>query len=194
MFASFYPFKKEQTGIGRVDASLDYVYGGKTSGGSDRLVAPNTICGIDEEVIRSLGHDLGLVKNNPATIGSINVEEHLSTSQVTGITASFFDFAFAGIDASQRAYLAVRHEKRLKLSGLVSTDIHFVVLNTLLGSGSVFVPYYPKADYFGFKVWAECMPSSGRQNSSRRFPEARCRLGTELRLNASMMQQTMSCV
>ena len=155
MFASFYPFSKEQSGLGRVEASLDYVYGGKTSAGSDRLVAPKTICGMDGNVLRVLGHDLGLVGNNPATIGSINVEERLSIPLATEIASSFFDFSFAGIDPSQRAFLAIGHEKRLKLSGLVSTDIHFVILNTLLGSGSVFVPYYPKADYFGFKVWAE---------------------------------------
>lgn len=143
------------TGPERVEASLDYVYGGKTSSGFDRLVEPKTVCGTDPGILSELGRDYGLQHPNPATIGSLNIAEQLSWSQVQGISASLFDFAFAGIDESQWAYHAVRHEKRLKLSGLISTDIHFIILNALLGSGRAFIPYFPKADYFGFKVWAE---------------------------------------
>lgn len=155
MFASFYSFTKKGTPAMQVENSLAYVYGAETSSGSARLVEPQYIFGIEQEYISAVGHDLGLVCPHPATIGSLNFEERLAPPLVTSITADFFEFVYAGLDDYQRMCHAALHEKLLKLSGLPSTDVHFLILNALAGSTGVFIPYYGRADSYGFYLWFE---------------------------------------
>lgn len=155
MFPSFYPPKKKGPASHPVASSLEYVYGEMTSSGHERIVAPEFVAGVDREVLEVIGRDVEALLAAPVTIGSLNFEEQVAPAVRQEVTESFLDYVYLGIDRPRRLDHAVAHEKSLKVSGLPSTDVHFLILNQLTDSERVFLPYVRIADSYGFYLWAE---------------------------------------
>lgn len=155
MFPSFYPPKKKGPSSHPVASSLEYVYGDQTSSGHERIVPPEFVAGVDREVLEVIGRDVEDLRAAPATIGSLNFEERVTPVVRQEVTESFFDYVYLGIDRPRRLDHAVGHLKRLKVSGLLSTDVHFLFLNQLTDSERLFLPYVRSADSYGFYLWTE---------------------------------------
>lgn len=153
MFASFY--KLGAGGTDKVSAAQEYVSGENTSAGTKRHSPPRHMCGFSPKVLSGIGIDAGAKFKDPATVGSLNFGEIISDEQQNTIGSEFVEFAYAGLDVHDRAYNLFAHEKKLKASGLLSTDIHFCLINQLLSNGRKFTPYFPAADWYGYHLWAE---------------------------------------
>jgi len=174
MFPSFYPPKKKGPSSHPVASSIEYVYGDQTSSGHERIVAPEFVAGVDREVLEAIGRDLESLRASPATIGSLNFEERVTPVVRQEVTESFFDYVYLGIDRPRRLDHAVGHVKRLKVSGLLSTDVHFLFLNQLTDSERLFLPYVRSADSYGFYLWTEL--TNYRFGLSSPFDPARRRI------------------
>jgi hypothetical protein len=155
MLPSFDPPARVESPENRVEGWFGYAYGETSWSGAHREVPPAMVCGTRRDHLEPLGRLFGATYHSPVCTGSINVEELLPETDATAITLDFFNFVFAGIEQSDRLFHAARHQKILKATKQKSTDIHFMAMTLLARTGQIFRPYYTKADFYPFVLWAE---------------------------------------